>query len=173
MKPFIDYFLWREAVLSDGHYYHVTYAKNLNGIARGGLRMNWRPNWNHGGYDKHSQQGLFVTSLRGVSEWLHKYEQLAEHNSDNIRKDWLIPVILRFKLFSERLKSDDMADGADAWVYDKNIRPERLELWNGRLWTPSIERQSINPRDFLDPQRVDGEVLWYFKQTYPLPPTAT
>jgi hypothetical protein len=174
---FLDYFHLKSIseALSDGYYYHITYAKNLNGIATGGLRMNYRPNWQHGGYDIHSKNGLFVTSLQGVTYWLNRYEQLAEHNSDNVRKDWLIPVILRFKLHQERLKGDELADGNPGWIYDKNIRPERLELWTGYKWVGDgyISRNAINPRDFLTPERTDGEILWYFKQKYPLPSEAS
>jgi hypothetical protein len=172
---FIDYFVWREAAFSEGYYYHVTYAKNLTGIGRRGLIMNKRPNWQHGGYDVHSRNGLFVTSLQGISYWLHRYEELAEHSSDNVRKDWLIPVIIRFKLIQDRLKDDGMADGNPGWIYDKNIRPDRLEVWTGHRWIGDgyIERNAINPRDFLDPRREGGEVLWFFKSKYPLPPEAS
>lgn len=154
--------------LGTQHWYHITYAKNIGGIAAKGLRRNARPNWQHGGYDIHSQQGIFVTQPRLISYWIERFENMAEHNSDNIYKDRLIPIILRFTLHEKRLTPDKMANPEDR-VYGANrIPPDRIEMWTGKEWRPQITLSGMKASEFLDKDQYG----YSFKYKYPLPPEA-
>jgi len=157
---------WLE-VESDQYYYHVTYVKNLSSIGWRGLRPNARPNWQHGGYDVNSRNGSFLTSARYVPHWLYRLRDLAEHNSDDILKDRLVPVILRLKVNKPaKLKGDDMADGTDSWAYPYGVPSDRIEMWTGHQWVYPLSPKALKPKDFLyRDQHGIG-----FRETYPFPP---
>lgn len=151
-------------------YYHVTYYKNLDGISNRGLIKGARPNFT-GRMDlaQHSGKGLFLASSE-VSHWVDVLENWAEHNSDNIKKDGLIPIILRVRAFPDLAKVDDYpGNPKDAWIYPKNIRQEHLEMWDGTKWTPQISRRGINLGLFIE-EEGKGDDYWFSFRPYPYPP---
>jgi hypothetical protein len=164
MKSFTNFL---EMALGEKYWYHITYAKNMPSIAWKGLIRNARPNWSHGGYDIHSKEGIYVTIPQLISYWIEKFQNLAEHNSDNILQDKLIPIILRFKLHEEKLKPDQLGNPEDRAYQAQRIKPERIEMWTGRSWRNELTLAGIKTSDFL--QKMHGDI--YFKDRYPLPPT--
>jgi len=150
------------------YWYHITYAKNLKSIGFYGLVKNLKPNWQHGGYDVHSREGIYVTTPRHISYWIERFQNLAEHNSDDIYKDKLIPIILRFTLHEKKLTPDQMANLEDRVYGAKRIPPKRIEMWTGREWRKGLTLSGLKPSDFLEKNKYGI----YFKQTYPLPPEA-
>ena len=157
---------WLEAQ-EQQYYYHVTYVKNLSSIGWRGLLPNARPNWRHGGYDANSRSGLFLTNAKYVPHWLYKLRDLAEHNSDDILKDKLVPVILRVTVLRpDRLKDDEMGDATDSWAYPHGIRSNRVEMWTGHVWTPTLSPKQLKPKDFLSRDKYGVSFL----ENYPFPP---
>jgi len=146
-------------------WYHVTYAKNIPSIARHGLIRNARPNWNRGQYNIHSQQGIFVTTPKNVRYWVERFENLAEHNSDDIYKDGLVPIILRFSTLGDT-REDNMLTTGDMIYERKRILPEIIEMWTGREWRKELTLTGVKVSDFLT--KYKGNV--YFKERYPFPP---
>lgn len=146
-------------------YYHVTYYKNLNSISFRGLIKNRRPNFT-GHLAQNSQKGLFLAN-NNVRHWIGVLENWAEHNSDNIRKDGLIPIVLRVQAHPELTKPDDYAGNPDgAFFFSKNIRSDYIEMWNGESWTPTLDRRHVKLSKFIE-KHDDG---WYFVYRYPFPP---
>lgn len=157
---------WLEAQ-EQQYYYHVTYVKNLSSIGWRGLLPNARPNWQHGGYDENSRAGLFLTDARSIKYWLHRLQEQAEQNSDNILKDRLVPIVLRVTILRpEKLTDDRMKDNAFSKVYPYGIRSNRVEMWTGHLWTPNLSPRELKPKDFLERDRYGVS----FKGSYPYPP---
>lgn len=152
-------------------YYHVTYMKNLNGIGKRGLIKGVRSNFGDR-YDlsQHSRQGLFLAN-KEVGYWIDVYENWANHNSDNILKDGLIPVILRVRALPDLARVDDYPGNPQgAWIYSKNIRKRYLEMWTGDVWTDQIDKRFLNVKKFVKRDGYPGEGYWYDFLSYPYPP---
>ena len=151
--------------LSTDYYYHITYAKNLASIGWNGLRRNARPNWKWV-YAEHSRTGVFVTTAKLIPYWIERFENLAEANSDDLIKDKLIPIILRFTLYERKLTPDTMANAEDKVYKSPGIPPNRIEMWTGRVWQKKLTLTTLKLSDFL----WKNEHGVYFHERYPFPP---
>jgi hypothetical protein len=152
-------------------YYHVTYWKNLDSIARVGLIRNARPNFSSNStLAYNSERGLFLAA-DNVSYWVDVYENWANDRSDNIRKDGLIPIILRVRALPSKTQKDEYPGNPDqAFVYPKNIRSQYLEMWDGKAWTPNISRRGVHLDLFIEKESIEGEGTWWNFLRYPFPP---
>ncbi len=112
-------------------------------------------------------------------------ENFAEHMSDDVLEDGLIPVVLRVApdcfeasdLMRDVPGSSDAR--ADAWMTRLDLDPECLEVFTGKRWAPVEEYGEIDPASAIDAQPNDDrdeddpddkEFLHYFKNYSPLKP---
>ena len=161
---------------NDASLYHITYFKNLSSIKNKGLVVGQGTSIGQGaGYRTHSKGKIFLTKKDGISYWYGKAEDWANHNSDNLLDDGLIPIVLKItSKINDALKIDLLGQRdavSDAFYIEQKINPEDLEVWDGSKWIAITEK--INPKLALeyeedpdDPE--DG--WWSFKSDYPLIP---
>jgi 5-methylcytosine-specific restriction endonuclease McrA len=142
--------------------YHVTYFNRLENISHKGLVPGSGRSIGGAAYDVHAAQGIFLTEGDGISFWYGKAEDFAEHNSDNILEDGLVPVVL--KIDYEGLKSDLQSDepGTDdsrseAYIHTGPIEPEYLEVWDGSSWIPVEDYWDIDIEQALDKEEMEDE----------------
>lgn len=166
----------------EDYLYHVTYYNRLASISTRGLRPNQARSIGGEAYDFHRKKRVFLTTGEGVFFWHSRAEAFAEHNSDNILEDGMVPVVLRV-LRSTIEEDNDLeldeigttdASGSESWMLVNNIiLPEDLEVWKSSRWIPIDEWDSIDPEDALDIERDEDdpdEALYFFKQRSPLFP---
>lgn len=166
----------------EDYLYHVTYYSRLASISTRGLKPNQSRSIGNEVYDFHRKRRVFLTTGEGVFFWHSRAEAFAEHNSDNVIEDGLVPIVLRV-LRSTIEEDNDLeldeigtrdAAGYESWMLVNNIiLPEDLEVWNGRRWV-SVEdyEGSIDPEVAVDVEidEDDDEPLYSFKQESPLFP---
>lgn len=160
--------------------YHVTTYRRLREIAERGLERGRARAIGASAYDDHARRGIFLTSAEGVFFWHSRAEDHAEHGSDDLLEDGVVPVVLRI---DERGIPDDRLEGdpigthdarADAWIAEGPIDPEYIEVFDGDDWIPIHEWRRIDPHlgvvEEEDPDGEEGEVLYFFPDRSPLLP---
>ena len=103
--------------------FHVTYLKNIDGIAEKGLQMN-NPN-NFPGYIHYSKnRNFFSNSLQRSLHWVDQLQKLVNHNyepgawvENNFVEENMIPIILKFR-FNRRGYGE-----SDYELYDRKGPP--------------------------------------------------
>lgn len=113
--------------------YHVTWCRNLPGIARYGLRPGAARCIGSPGYDFHCAQGVFLTEAESVPYWYHKARDFAQHGSDDYLGDGVVPVVLSVVRPSP-LIPDDEAPYDHSWLHPGEIGPRQLLVWDGEGW---------------------------------------
>lgn len=150
---------WRsnpsEEVLNGADLYHVTYYCNLKSIARRGLVAGHGKAIGRGNFS-HSRGRVFLTEADGILFWMERYEAFAEHDSEDVLEDGLVPVVLMFtdsvvtELVEKGRLEDDALGTRDAnapayYVEDLTITPDEILVWNGQEWTTIDDWESIDP----------------------------
>lgn len=139
VKEELQHFLFEQS--EPDWLYHVTYFNRLENISKNGLVPGAVRSIGSRAYDAHAAKGVFLTNMDGVDYWYNKAEAFAEHNSDNVYEDGLVPVVLRIDydgLVSE-LETDEPGSEdsrQDAYIHRGTIGPEYLEVWTGQGWIP-------------------------------------
>jgi hypothetical protein len=171
--------------------YHVTFFKNMPSIAAEGLKPGAGSSIGQGaGYKDHSTGNVFLTEFNGVIFWYGKAEDWAEHSSDNVYEDELVPVVLRIFLDDESLSEDELGfkDSGynEAFKTKQGIPPEHMEVWSGSKWIDVEDYNSIDILDALiveeneeseedeDSEEYQGseDTLYWFNPEHPLMPTS-
>lgn len=150
--------------------YSVTWSGRLPSIAEYGLVPDAPEAIGSGGYRHHSQGRVFLTHCDGVFFWYSRYQEHAEHNSDDVLGDGMIPVVLRvWEGAVEHEFHDDphgMRDASHpAWFIEGPISPDDIEVWNGEEWIPVAEWDSIDVSIAVtseqDPDEPERELHWW------------
>lgn len=119
--------------------YHVSYYAYIDSIMDDGLVRDRNRTFSHGSYGSHSKGKIFLTEWRGVGFWFDKYENMAQHNSDNPAEDGLIPICLRIDMqeFGGQVETDEVGT-SDAYYKAfytlEDISPDVMEIWDGEKW---------------------------------------
>lgn len=136
--------------------FHVTFASALSDIADTGLRAGGGQGMGqqHG---SHTRRGVFLTDADGVSFWVGRAEQWAEHRSDDLLEDELVPVVLRTPSDRdvERDEHGTRDANADAWI-SADVPADDLEIWDGKSWVSVEEYDRLKLRDAFDFE-IEGE----------------
>ncbi len=151
--------------------YHVTYFNRLPHIASQGLMPNKSRSIGSEAYTAHAKGRIFLTELAGVKYWYDKAEAFAEHNSDDIPGDAMVPVVLRIDIngIIDDLEEDvpgTTDSRVDAWIAANGIEPEHIEVFSGSEWLSMSEYHQVDIEQALDISD-DG---CYFKSPNPLIP---
>lgn len=163
-------FLKKETrVAAQNTYYHITYAKNLPGIASNGLVPGRGSNFG-GGYSGHSSGRIFLSGFRSIRFWIEKLWNVAEHSSDSPVEDGWIPVALKVTLPDEVASFLDEAGArdsrGDAVYIEERIPPRHLRVWTGESWeelSSGIEEDIIaEAKEVSDVEEEDGLLLYWF-----------
>jgi len=159
--------------------YHITYYKYLEGIASSGLQPGSGGSIGQGaGNNHHSKGKVFLTEKEGgISFWYSTALKWADHNSDDVLEDELIPIVLRvarpfdaYELAEDPIGTRDSS--YDAYTTKDSIKPSDLELWDGTAWV-SLD-QGVDPEIAIEVEEYeeDGETHQYnyIKSDNPLEP---
>lgn len=140
--------------------FHVTVAAALSSIAEGGLRAGAGQGLGQQ-YRGHTDRGVFFVEAEGVGFWVGRTEEWANHRSDDVFGDELVPVVLRtladFEVVRDELGTRDA--GAGCWI-GPSVKPEDLELWDGGAWVTVDEHDNLDLRlafDFEEEERDEDE----------------
>ena len=116
--------------------YHVTYLYNLPSIQKHGLVPGSGQVF-AGGYAGHSTGKLFLTDLDGVSFWVSRYGEMAEHHTVHPEEGWL-PVVLEISDTSDLTLHVDAPGSKDssagAFYTEQIVMPDELLVWDGDDW---------------------------------------
>lgn len=144
--------------------YHVTYYGRLGSIAERGLVPGRARAIGGPAYDAHAKGRIFLTEVDGVFFWHARAEEHAEHQSDDVLEDELIPVVLRVDLdfLEEDLIEDPLGTrdaNHDAWLTSEAIDPDYIEVYDGDEWILVEDWRDIDPEIAIDTeiQEVDDE----------------
>lgn len=122
--------------------FHVTYYGRLETIEEDGLVPGRARAIGGKAYDAHARSRVFLTEGPGIPFWFRRAIDHANHASDAVLDDVLVPVVLRVdirKLDASRIQPDDVGtDDAkeDAFFYPEAIPLDAIEVWNGEQWDP-------------------------------------
>jgi len=153
--------------------YHVTYFRNLEGIAEEGITPGNAPAIGTSIYDEHRKGKIFLTEAGGVIFWYGKSEEWAgEIGGDDWAEEGLVPVVLRVLLdeeLEEELEEDEPGtrDAAyDAWTLEGEIVDD-IEVYSDGEWIPVEDWEEISVDDALefveDESEDDPDYLGYYE----------
>lgn len=152
---------WKLA--SREYLYHITFFKNLSSIAERGLVEGGGELLGHGGNRGRSQGAVFFTDKSGIMYWYSKVVDIAEHGSDNVLEDEVIPVVLRTEK-GEGEREDPTAEiHSKEYKRGEGVAGEDLEIWDGASWIPVWDYWQVDITQAVDEREEDGEKLYYFK----------
>jgi hypothetical protein len=152
--------LIKEEFESEKILYHVTYLGLLDSIAENGLRLGKGERFG-GGYTSHSIGRIFFTEADGIRVWFGKYEDMAQHSSDNPLEDGKIPVVLRVDVSGLNLTSDELGtrDATyDAYFATENVSSERISVYSGNNW------ESVTSVDIEEMQQIAQDASEFEEQ---------
>lgn len=159
--------------------YHVTYEKNLAGIAHNGLvPFGAGSNWNSTTITNHSKKGVFFSTKQdALKVWMSIYSLIASEKEDAVIGGD-IPVILKFRLNVNKRHLDPEAigiAGKHSWYYPSIISPEGILLWSGANWIPVKNYDKLDVRLLTNPgtPKDNEPELWSrevkLSKDYPMP----
>jgi hypothetical protein len=158
-------------------FFHTTYVLRLPGIARQGLRVGAARSLGAASYDRHASRGVFLSGYDGVSYWYQIAQAFAEHHSDDVLGDGLVPVVLRVSVDADDIEEDDVANlesvHADAFISRDPIDPGDIEIWDGASWIDIEDHDDIDPElgvEWEEDEDVDDGGYWLFPSDPPLLP---
>jgi hypothetical protein len=157
-----------------GPLYHVTFFRNLEGIAEDGLLPAGGGRQGLGNYGwAHKARGVFVSEAGGLIFWLSKAEDWANHRSDRVLDEGYVPVVLRVPRPRGDLEEDELGAGdarEGAWILG-GVPPEDVEVWDGRAWLPVGEWERVDPALGVTVEDDDeGDLQWLKGYDSPLTP---
>jgi len=149
--------------------YHITYASRLPGIEDDGLLADQPRSIGSGAYDSHRGGRVFATEQDGVFFWYARAEEWAEHNSDDLLEDELVPVVLRFSDgFAESEDEEGTRDArAQAWIVSE-IPPEEIEVWDGEGWS-TLDAELDIESALVDLNDDESDPWWTFSHSHENP----
>jgi hypothetical protein len=165
-----------------GYLYHLTYAGRLPSIIENGLCPGAAPAiGTDGAYRAHSSGRLFFTVGGGAYFWRGRLEAFAEHSSDNVFEDELVPVVLRVEMDdvlddpAAVLHADDIGTRdalANAYFMTEclSLDEHLFEIYDGTNWVYLDELGSLDLSLAFDFEEYDGETLASFKFESPFFP---
>lgn len=142
---------------------HVTHFNRLENISKNGLTPGAARSIGGSAYDTHAAKGIFLTDFGGVDFWYNKAEAFAEHNSDNVYEDGLVPVVLRIDYdgLQTDLETDEPGSTdsrQDAFIHRGPIGPEHIEVWTGSDWIPVEDYWGeVDIELTLDKEELEGD----------------
>ena len=150
--------------------YHVTYARNLQGIGSQGLVPGRGSNFG-GAYRGHSSGRTFLCDFKSVKFWLGRLWDMSEANSDTPLEDGLIPIVLKVKVPRGVELHEDEAGSKDsrgqAFFVEDKIPASNIAYWDGFSYSASSDafvediieeaKENSNVEDYGD-----GEVYYDF-----------
>lgn len=145
--------------------FHITYERNLPGIAQDGL-VPGHTSLYPSGLHHHLRGAIFLTSPDGVFFWYTNSEEAMIHVSDDPQADGYTPVVLRVPEPEHGCAYDELGtDDANAPAFRcvTSIPASKIELWDGEHWLPISQYQRLDTSSSYDE---DG----YFSGDYPLLP---
>lgn len=153
----------KEEETEDGEYFfHVTYYNRLPSISSQGIVPN-APASSSGNYE-HKQGKVFFTEASGISFWYGRAQEWAENRSDETLDVGFVPIVLRFFVYDE-FEEDEVGSSdanARAFMHDKQVEAEEIEIWNGVNWIPVYNYDQIDPGKAIEDNQ--------FKNPSPLEP---
>ena len=152
--------------------YHATYLRNLDGIARHGLKVRAA-----GGSLLRAVpgnvRGIYLSEWRGVPFWFGKLRDWANYDSDNPVEDRLLPIVLRVTTACDTIEDPHgMRDAyARAVVCRRPIVPGAIQFWNGNRWVrlSSVAGPGVDPApgaDWKDDEDMDEGGFWSLRGPY-------
>lgn len=117
--------------------YHATLAGYLPAIAEAGLvpSTGRGAGVGKGAYGSWSRGKVFLSGPEDAFFWFSTVEQHAD--SDNVREDGAVPVMLRVQNLRRLLQDDTVAHAeykTDSYYVRRRIPPAQLEVFNGSRW---------------------------------------
>lgn len=107
--------------------FHVTYAFSIDGIREHGLLPGRGQTFST--HASRSSGKVFLTEADGVSFWFSRYEEWAQHYSDDPVREGYIPVVLRVYAVDLELHLDDEGTRdarADAYYTPRGVSIDDL-----------------------------------------------
>lgn len=160
--------------------YHVTYHNRLPSIADNGLQPDQSRSIGGGGYDGHARGKLFFSDAEGTKFWHSRAEDHAEHNSDNIAEDGLVPMVLRVAEHHLGPTEVDEAGGrdslAEAVTTKQPVQPHHIQYFDGIDWTnihlhgDHNHMHAIRSESDGHDEHGEEQLLHYFKENSPFFP---
>jgi ppGpp synthetase/RelA/SpoT-type nucleotidyltranferase/predicted GNAT family acetyltransferase len=121
----------RRIAATGQYFYHSTLSKNLNSIAKEGLKPSTNPQWGGELADFSMGKLLLNPTPKGAMYYglqlFYRYLQNQEVS--------YIPLCLRVRIDNEELFEDKQSIGGDVWT-DATISPNRIEVWWQDKWQP-------------------------------------
>jgi hypothetical protein len=99
------------------------------------------------------RSGIFLTVAGGLPTWFSYVAPLEGDDED-------VPVVLRVsadaagRLTLDRAGTKD-AEGEKAYVTNKIIRPDALDIWTGSHWVPIARHAEVDRADYWE--SLDGD----------------
>lgn len=145
-------------------WYHVTYIRDIPGIQEKGLRPGGPLTWEI--YRARSRGHLFLSDPGSVYSWFGRKERMAEHRSDDLMEDLLVPAVLRYhRPLTPLLDELGTEDTLGVAIQVRHtLLPHDLSAWDGRRWRPlmSLDVDDLIAAVGVQTDIVDGEVLNYY-----------
>ena len=152
--------------------YHITYYNRLPSIVSSGLRPNQNRSIGGSAYTAHAQGRIFLTEKDGLSFWADRAEEFANHNSDDIVNDGLIPVVLRIDVNNiEKIELDEIGKTdakVDAWMAHHGIPARYINVWTGTNWTTMSNYQNIDLMSAVSNVETEEDPAYDFVAKSPL-----
>lgn len=150
--------------------YHVTYARNLEGIASSGLTPGRSSNFG-GSYTGHSSGRVFLCDFKSVPFWMRRIWDMAEANSDTPLEDGLIPIALKVKIprgvdiHQDEPGSRDSRGGA--FYVESRLSSSDMAYWDGFSWSAvgdaELEDLIEEAKEHASMEDYgDGEIYWEY-----------
>lgn len=155
---------------ADEWLYSVTYFNRLESIAENGLVRHASEAIGVGCNRSHSSGRVFLTHCDGVFFWYSRYQDHAEHRSDDVLEDGLIPVVLRLPRVAVTHELHEDPHGVrdarhPAWFVEGEILPDEIEVWDGEEWIDIADWEAVDPRLAVnseeDPDEPGHELHWW------------
>jgi hypothetical protein len=156
------------------HLYHVTYYARLASIEETGLAPGHEGSIGvDASMGHHKKDRLFLTDAEGIAFWYGRAEDWADHRSDNIMSDELVPVILKVPVpdnFEEVFILDPIGtreSRGEAWMGPGYFDPEDIEILYGlfrdQFWYPLDEWRDLDVETAFDD---DGYMFYNSKNPF-------
>ena len=127
--------------------YHVTYYKNLEGIAESGLIPEAGESIGAPGLRFHKRNRVFLTGKGGILFWMSRAKDFAYYYSDAPAEDGLVSVVLRIVAY-EDIEEDELGTRDSgynpAYLCECEIDPEDIEVFDGGWWLPIEDWEQVN-----------------------------
>jgi len=146
--------------------YHVTYLPNIDKIRSKGLIPGKGQTFGKS-YQGYSKGKLFLTEWDGLSFWVDKYSDHAEHNygGEDIVVDGVFPIVLRVNVDKADIDEIGSKDArSNSYYITESVPAKAIDVWNGSKWVKikqldvdDLKDQIIQETDTEEIEEDDGE----------------